>query len=158
MNIDVARRIISIAFNTRKDKETLTSGDFVKEIAYKRKLLSPDDVTEFLKLSVESNLLVPVNDGYKPTFSTSGVIIPLDFSVERDDLFKQNVDLPLAERMMEAAIASGKIQKDEIVNRVRDLQKHLMYVPYEIVLATVVSDEGIDISSFIKEVEAQQKK
>ncbi len=158
MNIDIARRVISIVFNTRKDKETLTSGDFVKEIAYKRKLLDPNDIVEFLKLSVESNLLVPVNDGYKPTFSTSGVIIPLDFSVEHDDLFKQNIDLPLAERMMEAAIASGKIHKEEIVSKVNDLQKHLMYVPYEIVLATVVSDEGIDISSFIKEVEAQQKR
>lgn len=158
MNIDIARRVISIVFNTRKDKETLTSGDFVKEIAYKRKLLDPNDIVEFLKLSVESNLLVPVNDGYKPTFSTSGVIIPLDFSVEHDDLFKQNIDLPLAERMMEAAIASGKIHKEEIVSKVSDLQKHLMYVPYEIVLATVVSDEGIDISSFIKEVEAQQKR
>ncbi len=158
MNIDVARRVISIAFNTRKDKETLTSGDFVKEIAYKRKLLDPNDMVEFLKLSVESNLLVPVNDGYKPTFSTSGVIIPLDFSVEHDDLFKQNIDLPLAERMMEAAIASGKIHKEEIVSKVSDLQKHLMYVPYEIVLATVVSDEGIELSSFIKEVEAQQKR
>ena len=158
MNIDIARRVISIVFNTRKDKETLTSGDFVKEIAYKRKLLDPNDIVEFLKLSVESNLLVPVNDGYKPTFSTSGVIIPLDFSVEHDDLFKQNIDLPLAERMMEAVIASGKIHKEEIVSKVSDLQKHLMYVPYEIVLATVVSDEGIDISSFIKEVEAQQKR
>ncbi len=158
VNIDVARRVISIAFNTRKDKETLTSGDFVKEIAYKRKLLDPNDIVEFLKLSVESNLLVPVNDGYKPTFSTSGVIIPLDFSVEHDDLFKQNIDLPLAERMMEAVIASGKIHKEEIVSKVSDLQKHLMYVPYEIVLATVVSDEGIDISSFIKEVEALQKR
>lgn len=158
MNIEVARKVISIAFNSRKEKESLSTGDFVKEIAYKRKLLNPDDIPEFLKLSADVGLLVQDNDGFKPTFSTSGVIIPLDFSVERDDLFKQNIDLPLSERMIEAAIASGKLNKKEIGERVDDLQRHLIYVPYEIVLATVILDEGIDVSSFIKEIEAQQKR
>jgi len=158
VNIEVARKVISIAFNSRKEKESLSTGDFVKEIAYKRKLLNPDDIPEFLKLSADVGLLVQDNDGFKPTFSTSGVIIPLDFSVERDDLFKQNIDLPLSERMIEAAIASGKLNKKEIGERVDDLQRHLIYVPYEIVLATVILDEGIDISSFIKEIEAQQKR
>jgi len=158
VNIEVARKVISIAFNSRKEKESLSTGDFVKEIAYKRKLLNPDDIPEFLKLSADVGLLVQDNDGFKPTFSTSGVIIPLDFSVERDDLFKQNIDLPLSERMIEAAIASGKLNKKEIGERVDDLQRHLIYVPYEIVLATVILDEGIDVSSFIKEIEAQQKR
>jgi len=158
VNIEVARKVISIAFNSRKEKESLSTGDFVKEIAYKRKLLNPDDIPEFLKLSADVGLLVQDNDGFKPTFSTSGVIIPLDFSVERDDLFKQNIDLPLPERMIEAAIASGKLNKKEIGERVDDLQRHLIYVPYEIVLATVILDEGIDVSSFIKEIEAQQKR
>jgi hypothetical protein len=158
VNIEVARKVISIAFNSRKEKESLSTGDFVKEIAYKRKLLNADDIPEFLKLSAEAGLLVPENDGFKPTFSTSGVIIPLDFSVERDELFKQNIDLPLSERMIEAAIASGKLNKKEINERVNDLQRHLIYVPYEIVLATVILDEGVDISAFIKEIEVQQKR
>ncbi|MCL4329847.1 MAG: DUF2240 family protein [Candidatus Thermoplasmatota archaeon] len=158
MDLETARRIIARCFNARKDREVMTRADIVREVSYKNRLLAENSVDRFLKACLENNLLKDESGSYKPTFSTSGVIIPLDFSVDEDSLFLERKDASLADRIMEKVIASGKISRKVLGERVEEMQKHLQYVPYEFVLATLAVEEQVDISEFIEELGRNGKK
>lgn len=158
MDIETARRIITRCFNARKDREVMTRADIVREVSYKNRFLTENNVDRFLKACLENNLLKEEGGTYKPTFSTSGVIIPLDFSVNEDSLFLEGRDAPLADRIMEKVVASGKISRKALGEKVEEMQRYLQYVPYEFVLATLAMEEQVDISEFMEELGRNGKK
>ncbi len=152
MDVDAARRVLAKCFNSRKDRDSMTRSDLVREIAYKNRMLPETSVDKFLQGCVEAHLLKHEGDLYAPTFSTSGVIIPLDFSVDEESLFQERRDVPLTGRILEKVIASGRITKKALNERVEEIQRYLQYVPYEFVLATVAMEEQVDISEFLEEL------
>ncbi len=92
------------------------------------------------------------DSAYVPNFSTSGIIVPLDFSVTRDQLFQESGDRPLVDRLLEAISASGKLTKKEAITRAREVLQPMKYISFETALLSVMSDEGIDIKEYLNEV------
>lgn len=155
MNKDVSRKLIAIVSTSKKGTTEYTKQDFVNNLSFKRPLLPPDVVEEFLETAVDEGLLVKKNDSYAPNFSTSGIIVPLDFSVTKEELFAESSDRPLVDRLLDAASASGKMTKKEAISKSRAILEHLKFINFEIALMTVLTDEGIDIESFVHEFEKQ---
>lgn len=152
MNRDIARKLIAIVSSSKRGTTEFSPQDFITNLSYKRPIISPESVQKFLGKSVDEGLLVKKNDKYVPNFSTSGIIVPLDFSITDDDLFSESTEKPLVDRILEAASASGKLTKKEAISRARELLNHMKLINFEIALLSVLVDEGLDVSHFIKEV------
>lgn len=154
MNKDLARKLVSIVASEKKNTSQFSRQDFVTSLSFKRSLLDPESVDEFLTKSVESGILIMKDGNYSPNFSTSGIVVPLDFSVDRNELFSDSVEKPLVDRLLDAASASGKLTKKEAMARAKDILKNMKYINFEIALLSVLVDEGIDAGSFIEEMKA----
>lgn len=152
MNRDLARKLIAIVSSSKRGVSEYSSQDFITSLSYKRPIISPESVQKFLGKSVDEGLLVKKNDRYVPNFSTSGIIVPLDFNITDDELFSESTEKPLVDRILEAASASGKLTKKEAISRARDLLNHMKLINFEIALLSVLVDEGLDVSHFIKEI------
>jgi Uncharacterized protein conserved in archaea len=105
MNKDLARKLIAIVASKKADG--YTKSDFTNILSFKRTLLPPEDIERFLKVSIESMLIVEKNGKYIPNFSTEGVIVPLDFSIDVDELFSEATEKPLIDRMLGSGICFG---------------------------------------------------
>ncbi len=152
MNKDLARKLIAIVASEKRSSSQYTKQDFLTILSYKRSLLDPDAVEEFLEKGMDSGLLMKKNDGLSPNFSTSGIVVPLDFTVNREELFSESVDKPLVDRLLDAATASGKLTKKEAMARAKELLKSMTYINFEIALLSVLIDEGIESDHFLKEL------
>ena len=151
MNKDMARKLIALV--AMKKASGYTSSDFINTLSFKRALIPPDTVERFIESSLNERLIVEKEGKYVPNFSTEGVIVPLDFSVDVDELFSEAAEKPLVDRMLEAASASGKMTKKEAIIKARDLLSGMQFIDFETAMVTVLSDAGIDISSFVAEKE-----
>ncbi len=151
MNRDLARKLIAIVASKKADG--YTRSDFTNILSFKRTLLPPEDIDRFLKVSMESMLIVEKNGKYIPNFSTDGVIVPLDFSIDVDELFSEATEKPLIDRMLEAASASGKMTKKEAIIRAKELLSGMQFIDFETAIITILSDSGIDVSPFVLEKE-----
>lgn len=152
MNKDIARKLIAIVASEKKDANRYAKQDFVTTLSFKRSLMDPDSVGKFLDKSVETGILMTKDEHYTPNFSTSGIVVPLDFSVDMDELFSDSVEKPLVDRLLEAASASGKLTKKEAMARAKELLKNMHFINFEIALLSVLVDEGIQADQFIKEL------
>lgn len=152
MNKDLSRKLIAIVSSTKKSNQGYTEQDFVTTLSYKRNLLEPDTVKEFIEAAANEGLLVKRDNLFVPNFSTSGVIVPLDFSVTKDELFSESRERPLVDRLLEAVSASGKLTKKDAISRAREVMKSARYVPFELALISIMADEGIDIHSYVEEI------
>lgn len=152
MNKDVARKLIAIVANSRKGSSYFSQQDFITSLSFKKNLLDPDSVKDFLSAAVKDGLLVQKDGTYVPNFSTSGIIVPLDFSVTRDELFRDSGERPLVDRLLEAVSASGKLTKKEAIARARDILQPMKYVNFEIALLAIMADEGMDIQEYLQEL------
>lgn len=157
MNKDLSRKLIAIVSSSKRGTSEFTSQDFISNLSFKRSLLPPDVVEEFLKKASEEGLLINKDNHYTPNFSTSGIIVPLDFSVTEEELFSESLERPLVDRLLEAASASGKLTKKEAISRSRAILDHLKLINFEIALMAILADEGIDIDGFLKELEKSSK-
>ena len=155
MNKDLARKIIAIAASYRKGGNGLSTQDFVAALSFKRSLLDPDTVKEFILQAVNEGLLVKRGDLYFPNFSTSGVVVPLDFIVKKEELFANTSDRPLVDRMLDAVSASGRLTKKEAIARARELQASMKYINFEIALLSVLSEECIEHEQFVQELKKE---
>ncbi|WMT51099.1 MAG: DUF2240 family protein [Ferroplasma sp.] len=151
MNKDMARKLIALV--AMKKAVGYSRSDFINTLSFKRALLPPDVVERFIEASLNEKLIVEKDGKYVPNFSTEGVIVPLDFSVDVDELFSEAAEKPLIDRMLEAASASGKMTKKEAIIKARDLLSGMQFIDFETAMVTVLSDAGIDISSFVAEKE-----
>jgi hypothetical protein len=159
MNRDVARRIIALVATERKNSPNgLTRQDFITTIAYKRKLMDPDMIERFIQESIKESLLMEKENRIFPNFSTSGIIVPLDFQINPDQLFAENTDKPIVDRMLDAISASGKMTKKEAISSSREIMEYMKLINFEVALMAVMSEEGIDISNFLKEYTVQYNK
>lgn len=152
MNKDLSRKLIAIVASSKKSSQGYTEQDFVNNLSYKKNLLDPDTVKEFTAQATNEGLLVKRENFLIPNFSTSGVIVPLDFSVTKDDLFSESKERPLVDRLLEAISASGKMTKKDAITRAREVLKSVKYVQFEIALISIMSDEGIETKSFLEEL------
>ena len=155
MNKDIARKLIAIVASEKKNVNKYSRQDFVTVLSYKRSLLEPEAVDEFLAKSMESGILIEKENNYSPNFSTSGIVVPLDFAVSKEDLFSDSVERPLGDRLLAAASASGKLTKKEAMARAKELLKNMHYINFEIALLSVIIDEGIEADHFLKEMAAE---
>ncbi len=153
MNKDIARKLIAIVASEKKNANKYSRQDFVTVLSYKRSLLEPEVVAQFLDKCVETGILMEKDKFLSPNFSTSGIVVPLDFSVSSEDLFSDSVERPLVDRLLDAASASGKLTKKEAMARAKDLLKNMHYINFEIALLSVLIDEGIESDHFLKEME-----
>ena len=151
MNKDLARKLIAIVASKKADG--YSKSDFTNILSFKRSLLPPDNIDRFISVSLEDKLIVEKNGKYVPNFSTDGVIVPLDFSVNVDELFSEATEKPLIDRMLEAASASGKMTKKEAIIRAKELLSGMQFIDFETAMITVLSDSGIDVSPFVSEKE-----
>ncbi len=151
MNRDMARKLIAMVASKKSDG--YTRSDFLTVLSYKRALLPPDIIDRFLEECIKGQLLVTKNDKYLPNFSTDGVIVPLDFNVNIDELFSESREKPLADRLLETASASGKITKKEAIIRAKQLLSNMQFLDFETALIAVLSDSCIDVKQFVKEKE-----
>ena len=158
MNKDLSRKLIAIVSSSKKSTQGYTEQDFVNSLSFKKNLLDPDTVKEFISQASNEGLLVKREKFYIPNFSTSGVIVPLDFSVAKDELFSESRERPLVDRILEAISASGKMTKKDAITRAREVLKSVKYVPFEIALLSIMSDESIETKQFLEEVEEKWKK
>ncbi|MCL4315221.1 MAG: DUF2240 family protein [Candidatus Thermoplasmatota archaeon] len=152
MDIQTARKLIAYAFRQKKDIGDLTVQDFIRELAHKAGFMSEAEVRRFVEESTNERLLTEEDGHYKPTFSTGGIVIPLDFSVKTSDLFATKRDAPLSERMIEAAIASGLLSRNDLLEKSRELQSELRYIDFEVAMAAILNEYCIDVSEFLKEM------
>lgn len=152
MNKDLARKLVAIVASEKRSVSHYSKQDFVTVLSYKRSLIDPEAVETFLKRGVESGILMEKDSSYSPNFSTSGIVVPLDFTVSSEDLFSDSVEKPLVDRLLDAASASGRLTKKEAMSRAKELLKNMTYINFEIALLSVVIDEGIDSDHFIKEI------
>lgn len=154
MNKDIARKLVSIVASDKKNSNQYTRQDIVTSLSFKRALIDPESVDEFIDKSVESGILISKDKFFSPNFSTSGIVVPLDFSVDREELFSDTLEKPLVDRLLDAATASGKMTKKEAMARAKDILKNMKYINFEIALLSVIVDEGIEAEGFIKEIDA----
>jgi len=151
MNKDISRKLIAIVAN--KKLEGYTKNDFLNTLSFKRALLPPDLIDKFITGCIEDKLLIEKDGKYLPNFSTDGVIVPLDFSVNVNSLFSDSEEKPLVDRLLEAASASGKMTKKEAIIKAKELLSNMEFIDFEIALLTVLSDNNININEFVKEKE-----
>jgi hypothetical protein len=152
MDHEAARRLIAIAISSRKDHDSISRQDMIKELSFKRRLLSTESVNRLIEASLKEGL-VQENDGnLKPNFTVSGISVPLDFSVNEKDLFSENSDKPLSERLLDFAVNSGNISKKDAIKIAGDFLKTMKFLDFETALMIVLSDRGIDIRDFAKEI------
>lgn len=152
MNKDLSRKLIAIVSSSKKSTQGYTEQDFVNSLSFKKNLLDPDTVKEFIAQASNEGLLVRRDKLYVPNFSTSGVIVPLDFSVTKEDLFSESRERPLVDRILEAVSASGRMTKKDAITRAREVLKSVKYVPFEMALLSIMSDEGLDTKGFLEEL------
>lgn len=157
MNKDLSRKLIAIVASAKKSAQGYTEQDFVNSLSFKKNLLDPDTVKEFVEQASNEGLLVKREKFYIPNFSTSGVIVPLDFNVERGDLFTESKERPLVDRILETISASGKMTKKDAIARAREVLKSVKYVRFEIALLSIMSDESIEIKPFLEEMKEDFK-
>ncbi len=152
MNKDLSRKLIAIAYSSKKRDTGMTAQEITNLISFKRGLLSPEVVVKFLEASVKEGLLVQRDALFLPNFSTSGIVVPLDFTVNSDELFSESPDRPVVDRMLEAITASGKMTKKDAISMAKDLTNSMKYIDFEIALLAVMSDNSIENRSFLKEI------
>ena len=128
MNKDMARKLVAQVSSTRKGSLSFTMQDFITSLSFKKNLLDPETVKDFVESAVKEGLLVKKDENYLPNFSTSGVIVPLDFSVNKEELFQVSTDRPLVDRLLEAVSASGKMTKIEAISRAREVLQPMKYI------------------------------
>ena len=158
MNKDISRKLIAIVSSSKKSPLGFSEQDFVTSLSFKKNLLDPDTVKRFVEVAANEGLLVKRDKLYVPNFSTSGVIVPLDFSVSGEELFSESLERPLVDRLLEAVSASGKMTKKEAINRAREVLKSLRYISFETALLSVMSDESIEIQGFLQELSGRFRK
>ncbi|PYB68858.1 DUF2240 domain-containing protein [Thermoplasma sp. Kam2015] len=156
MDKDSARKLIAIVSADMKRPASLTIQDFINVISFRRKMLPPDVVRKFVEVATAEGLLAKKGDAYSPNFSTGGVVVPLDFTVDEKTLFSSNADKPIIDRILDAAAASGKMTKKEAITRARSLMENTKYLSFQTVLLSVLVDENIDVSDFIREIEEKK--
>lgn len=157
VNKDLSRKLIAIVSSSKRSAQGYTEQDFVTNLSFKKNLLDPDTVKEFILTATNEGLLVQRDKLFIPNFSTSGVIVPLDFSVTREELFSESRETPLVDRILEAISASGKMTKKDAISRARDVLKSVKYVPFEMALISIMSDEGLETKHFIEEIKEKWK-
>lgn len=150
MNKDIARKLIALVSTGKKGNEPLNMQDFIKELNFRKDLLPAEEVEKFVRKAVEEKLLTQKGEAFTPNFSVTGIIVPLDFSVDIGELHTDR-EKPLVDRMLDAVAASGKIRREEAAKRAKELNDHMEYLDFEVALLAVLQEEGIDISSFIGE-------
>ncbi len=151
MNKDISRKLIAILSNKKLDG--YTKNDFLNVLSFKRALIPPDLIDKFIAGCIDDKLLVEANGKYLPNFSTDGVIVPLDFSVDVNNLFSNAGEKPLVDRLLEAASASGKLTKKEAIIKAKELLTNMEFIDFETALLTVLSDNNIEINEFVREKE-----
>ncbi len=154
MDLVTGRKLISYAFRSKKGKSELSRQEFINEIAFKGKFLSEEDTARFIEEAVKAALISTDGNTITPMFSTSGIVIPLDFSVGAADLFAASRDSPIAERMLDSLIVTGKLARQEALSKLRNLQGNMRYINYEIALLSLLTDYCVDTSEFLKEMGA----
>ena len=157
VNKDLSRKLIAIVSSGKKSLQGYSEQDFITSLSFKKNLLDPDTVKEFISLASNEGLLVKREKLYVPNFSTSGVIVPLDFSVTKEELFSDSKERPLVDRLLEAISASGKMTKKDAIARAREVMKSVRYIPFEIALISIMSDEAIETKGFLEEIKQKWK-
>ncbi|MEM0156054.1 MAG: DUF2240 family protein [Thermoplasmataceae archaeon] len=152
MDKDTARKLIAIVFSNKKNSERCTKQDFVTFLSFKRSLLKPDVVEKFIVEAVNEGLLYESDKEYTPAFSPAGIIVPLDFSVNVDELFSSSRDKPIVDRLLDAIAASGKLTKKEAIARSKEVTDKIKLINFDLALMAVMSDEDIDLRPFTKEM------
>ncbi len=152
MNIDLSKKLITAAFSMKKGAKGLTLQDFISTLSFKKNLLDPETVTEFVKAASNANILVEREDLYIPNFSVSGIIVPLDFSVTREELFSSSVERPVVDRILDSMVISGKFSKKEIIEKAREIMSGSQFMTFEIALLALMSDLGYDTKQFCDEL------
>ena len=152
MNKEMARRLIAIAISGRRGAESLTKAEMVKEIAFKRHLLSTEEVEKLCDESVKEGLISEKDGRLVPNFTISGISVPLDFSVSVQELFSADMDRPLSDRLLDYAASTGKVSKKEAIKMAGDFLHGMNYMDFETALLAVLTDAGIDVSEFVKEI------
>lgn len=150
MNKDIARKLIALVSTGKKGNDPLNVQDFVKELNFRKNLLPAEEAEKFVRKSVEEKLLTQKGETFSPNFSVSGIIVPLDFSVDLGDLYTDR-EKPLVDRMLDAVVASGKLKREEAAKKAKELNEHMEYLDFEIALLAVLQEEGIDTTSFMDE-------
>lgn len=144
-----------VAADTKK-VESFGLQDFINVISFRRKLLAPDTVKRFVDEAVKENLLVKKGERFAPNFSTSGIVVPLDFTVSEKDLFSASKDKPLIDRILDAATASGKLTKKEAIAEAHEFMENLKLITFQTALLAIMNEHGIDISDFLREIEERK--
>lgn len=157
MNKDLARKVIAIAFSGKRSEAGLSLQEVTNVISFKKGLLSPEVIAKFMENAVTDGLLVLKENRYLPNFSTSGIVVPLDFSVSQESLFSESPERPLVDRMLEAITASGRMTKKEAIAKARELTSTLRYLDFELALLAILSDNAIESTSFVKEIMEKRK-
>ncbi|MCL4334846.1 MAG: DUF2240 family protein [Candidatus Thermoplasmatota archaeon] len=126
-------------------------GDFVKELAFKRKLLPAEEIEKFVNKSVENKLLIQEGDKYKSNFVVTEYTIPLDFTVDLQDLYSDR-ERDFLDRVLETITSKGKIKAEDALKRAKDLTSYLRYIDFNIAILAVATEEGINVKEYLDEV------
>ena len=101
---------------------------------------------------MREGLLAEREGRFVPNFTVSGISVPLDFSVSVQELFSADMDRPLSDRLLDYAASTGKVSKKEAIKMAGDFLRGMSYMDFETALLAVLTDAGIDVSEFVKEI------
>ncbi len=152
MNKDIARKIIALVSSGKKGGAPLSLQDFVKELNFRKNLMTAEEVDRFVQKAVEEKLLTQNGESYNPNFSVSGIIVPLDFSVDLEELHTDR-EKPLVDRMLDAVAASGRLRREDAAKKAKELNEHMQYLDFEVALLAVLQEEGVDVKLFLEELQ-----
>lgn len=79
MTTNEDRKSLAFVVANNRGKKYLKEEDFRRELSYKKDVIDPDEIGNYISHLKSEGLLKKTKNGYVPTFNTSTVIVPLDF-------------------------------------------------------------------------------
>jgi hypothetical protein len=148
------RKAIALLYR-RKGRGELSEKEFVLSASMDLRWFPPRDAQRLLQRSVESKLIEANAGVLRPTFDVESVDVPRDFAPTPDIL---EVSTPVVEdlfvRIVDAIASATKSDRRAVIASVNANQER-MDVDVEVAALVAARKAGIDVSAFLREVEAR---
>lgn len=151
MDRELARKLISVVSQEKKNARSISGKDIVNILVYKRKFLKEESSVRFEDECVREGLLSREGDSFLINFNAPAEHVPIDLVIDEEELFQEQTrDASYLDRLLNAVVASGKLTKKEALERSKKQLENLKYVNMTIRLCSLMNDLYIDYSDIKK--------
>lgn len=156
MDRELARKLISVVSQEKKNARSITGKDVVNILVYKRKFLKEESAQKFEGECVREGLLSIDGDNFLINFNAPAEHVPIDLVIDESELFQeQTKDASYLDRLLNAVVASGKLTKKEALERAKKQLENLKYINMTIKLCSLLNDLYINYGDIKKDMEKE---